>query len=378
MRYKTILFITALIILLLTTKVNANDFEKEISSSINGEIAYFYNSLPKNVQEFLPDDFINGNLNLLSSESISEKKFIELAVSYISLGIKDVLKSFSSVLVLLIITAIFNTINSSLNSSGLNYAFSICSALCISLTVIQICNTLCTNTSKYINILCNVMNGFIPLMISLLMMNGNFSSAVMVNGSFILFICLVEGFLIAFMMPLVKMCLAFGVIKAIGSRLDFSGISKTVKTVFTSVTIFLMSVFMFVMSFKSSLAQSADTLSLKTARFAISSFVPIVGSSINDTLRTVSFSLSMLKKSCGMIAIALVAVLMLPILINLLLNKFSFSLLASISKLTNGNCESSILDEADSVCGFLLTIVACTCVLFIFALTIFIKCGGNS
>jgi len=66
---------------------------------------------------------------------------------------------------------------------------------------------------------------------------------------------------------------------------------------------------------------------------------------------------------------------MLPIIINLFLNKLSFNLLSSLSRLMGCNNENSILEEADSVCGFLLTLVSCTCVLFIFSLTIFLKTG---
>jgi len=64
---------------------------------------------------------------------------------------------------------------------------------------------------------------------------------------------------------------------------------------------------------------------------------------------------------------------MLPIIINLFLNKVSFSILATMSKAIGGQREAAILEEADSVCGFVLTLVCCSCVLFIFALTIFIK-----
>ena len=66
---------------------------------------------------------------------------------------------------------------------------------------------------------------------------------------------------------------------------------------------------MFVFSYKSILAQGQDSLSLKTARFAISSFVPIVGSSINEALRAVTSSISILKSSSGIAAIIVIALL---------------------------------------------------------------------
>ena len=347
----------------------------DIASSISGELSGFKDALPNHVLEYLPKDIFEGNYDSLINGDIDESSLLELSVSYLLAGIDKVLKSFGAILSLIIIISIFNSLSSC--TAGVNNILSLCSTLCISVAVFTVCQQITVMTCEYLNILCGVMKSFIPIIIALLTMSGNISSAAIINGSILLIINLVEGFLIVFMLPLIKMCLSFACIKGAGQGLDFSGISKTVKNTFSSVTVFVMSILMFVLSFRSTLSQSADSLSIKTARFAISSFVPLVGSSVNETLRTVNSSLDLIKKSSGIIGIISLAVLMLPIIINLFLNKLSFSILSSLAKLINVNNESSILDEADSVCGFLLTIVSCTCVLFIFALTIFIKTGVN-
>lgn len=370
-----ILFLILILSLLLSTTINAEEVSDEIINSISDDFNTFKDSLPEYAKDFFPNELFEGDFTALLNGSIDEKSFLDLTLSYLSSGINTVLKGFASVLALIIIISIFNTLSTSLSETNVNSTFSVCSTLCIAITVFNVCNTLASNASSYMKLLCNVMNSFIPIMISLLTMSGNMSSAVVINSSVILFIGVVEGFLLAFMLPLIKMCLAFGCVKSFGSYCDVGGISKTVKTTFTSVTVFVMSLFMFVLSYKSTLSQSADSISLKTARFAISSFVPLVGASVNDALKTVSASLSLIKKSCGIIAIIAIAVIMLPIIINLLLNKLSFNLLSSLSKLLNCNNESAVLEEADSVCGFLLTLVCCTCILFIFSLTIFLKSG---
>lgn len=369
-------FFIVVSIFLLCVSVNAEAVSESITSSISGELSGFKDALPDYVLEYLPQDSLDGNYESLINGDINENSLLELTVSYLLSGIDSVLKNFGAILALLIIISIFNALTSSCNALSGN-ALSLCSTLCVSIAVFSICQRITILTSEYLNILCGVMKAFIPIIISLLSMSGNISSAAVINGTMLLIINLVEGFLIAFMLPLIKMCLSFACIKSVGQGLDFGGISKTVKNTFSSVTVFVMSIFMFVLSFRSTLSQSADSVSIKTARFAISSFVPLVGSSVNDTLRTVSSSLDLIKKTSGIIGIISLAVLMLPIIINLFLNKLSFNILSSLAKLINVNNESAILEEADSVCGFLLTIVSCTCVLFIFALTIFIKTGVN-
>jgi stage III sporulation protein AE len=191
-----------------------------------------------------------------------------------------------------------------------------------------------------------------------------------------LLISITDALLITCMLPLVKICMAFSCVRSVGGS-DVGGISKLIRTTFTSVTIFTMSIFMFIFSMKNVISQSADSLTIKTARFAISSFVPIVGASINDALRTVSSSLSLIKSSCGVLAILIIALIMLPIIIYLFLNKISFGILAGISRILKCDKQGEILDEASSICTYILTIVCCTCILFIFAMTIFIKTSSE-
>ncbi|MBO5021278.1 MAG: hypothetical protein J6D52_11495 [Clostridia bacterium] len=329
-------------------------------------------SLPDEVLEFLPEDAFNGDFAGLIDD-LNEGSFLDFIKSYLLSGLDRVLKSFASVLALIVILSVFGAMRSSVIDSGIANTFSICSALCVTLTVFNICTSLAESTVKYMEILCNVMTSFSPIMASMMVMSGNITGAAITSGSMLLFISVIEGIMTVCMLPLVKLCISFTCVKALGTSCDFSGISKSIKTTFTSLTVFLMSVFMFVFSYKSILSQGADSLSLKTARFAISSFAPIVGSSINDALRTVSTSISFIKSSCGVLAVISIALIMLPVIINLFLNKVSFNILASVARLVGGGSEAGILDEADSICGFLLTLVSITCVLFIFAITIFIK-----
>lgn len=371
------IFLLSLLVIVFAIKAKATDISDEISSSINNEFNEFKDSLPNNVKDFLPNEVLNGDFSTLTNGEIDEGSLLSLALDYLISELDTVIKSFASILALLLIIGAFNSLAQSFSSSTLINTFSICSVLSVAITVFNICQVLVTRAVSYVKTLCSVMNAFIPIMITLLIMSGNTSSAVVSNTSMVLFINIIESFLIVSMLPLIKMCLSFSCVKSLSNGRDLTRISKTAKNTFTSVTVFVMSVFMFVLSYKSTLSQSTDSLSQKAVKFAISSFVPLVGSSVNDAMRTVSSSLSYIKNSCGIIAIIAIAVIMLPIIVNLFLNKLSFNILASVAQLVNADKESLILDEADSCCGFLLTIVACTCVLFIFSLTIFIKTEVN-
>ena len=371
--------ITIVLFIFLISPVSyADDVENSIYSSIENEMNNFKENLPDYVIDYFPNEFFNSDLSSYDFDSVlQEKSFWSYILDYLFADIGSITKAFSSILALLIISSVFSLISNSLKNDSIKKVFSICSTLCIALTVFNLCIGITSFVSSYLKAMCRVVNAFLPLMSILSIMNGNIASAAVTATSMSLFIAIIESFLVVSLLPLVKICLSFSCIKPLGGA-NFQGVSKTIKTTFTSVIIFTMSIFMFIFSLKNIISQGTDTLSIKTARFAISSFVPIVGASINDALRTVSSSLSIIKNTCGVITIVSIALIVIPVIINLLLNKLSFGLLNSITKAIGLTSEGEIFEEANSICTLLLTLVACSFVLFLFGLTIFVMSVGAS
>ena len=370
---KKIIFIFILLLLFaIPLSTSATEVSEELKCEIEDELSDFYSTLPPYVLEYLPNDAVNGNFSLQGSEMLNEKKIFDYVLNYLFFGLESTLKTFASVLILIIIASVFHMMSASLENASIRLTFSFCASCVLGLSVFSVISSIGGYVTTYLTALCESMNAFVPIMTSIEIMSGKISSAMMLNTSMMLFISIINTSLINFMLPLIKLCMMFGCIKSMGGY-EFGGISKAVRTAFTSVTVFIMSIFTFIFSLKNVLAQGADTVSLKTARFAISSFVPLVGSSINEALRTVSSSIGIIKRSCGVSGILIVFLIVLPIIIYLILNKISFGLLSSISKsLLNGK-ESCILEEADSLCTYLLTLVSCSSVLFIIFITVFLK-----
>lgn len=367
---KLIIFITVLCIFIVPCF--ANDINNQLMNEINAELQDFKSSLPQEIIEFLPKEIWNGDFSQLAS-SITEASFVNLVIDYIFLGFGGALNSFASILIIIIISSIFNSICNTFTNTDLKNVFTMSSSLCVAIAIFNFCTNISGNVGNYITALCKIMESFAPLMATLYIMTGNISSATIANASFVLFISIIEQFLIVFMLPIVNICICFSIMKCFGNQFDFSGISKTLKNTFTGVVVFIMSIFMFILSCKNVLSQSADNITIKTAKFAISSFIPVVGSTVNDALRTITASISLIKSSCGIVAIIVIILLMLPVIISLLLHRLFFNISASIAKALGCTSECSVIEEASSISGFLLALIICTCILFIFSLTLLIK-----
>ena len=362
-----------LIIFIFTPKIYASDTEDEILSSVRDELSEFNASLPEYVKDILPKELFNGDFSSLSSGEINHMTFIDSAVNSLLAGLPSALNSVSLILITVIISSVFHTMSSRLESAALKDSYALCSSLCISLSVFSLVGGLCKSTLSYMRTLCTAMNGFAPIMAVMHIMSGRLTTAALGNGSMMMFIALVENILISLLVPIVNICLAISMVRAISGDNDIGGIGRLIKNTFVTLTVFTMMIFSFVFSFQNTLTQSADSLSMKTAKFALGSFIPIVGGSVSEALSTVTASVQLIKSSVGIIGLISVLLLTIPIIVSVYVHKLLLDITASLAGIIGCEREKGIIADASGICGFMLALSSVTAVFFIFSVTIFIK-----
>ncbi len=374
---KKIVFILIFALIFTVCTYAEENVQEQISDSISDEMSDFQNSLPDYVTDFLPEDLFEGDFSSLTSGEINQSTFIDYAINYLLFSLPSVIKSFSTLLILVLLISIFNLLKTSFSSEGLKSAFSACASLSLCVTVFSIISSVIDICVDYISVLCNTMNTFAPVMSAMYIMTGSISSAALSNASMMLFLSIVENFIVIALIPIIKICLCFSVVSSVSGGIDLSEGSKMIKSTFSGICVFIVSIFSFVMSYQGVLAQSADSLTMRTARFAVGNFIPIVGGFVGESLKTISSSLSLVKNSCGVIAIIVIALITLPVIISLLLYKLSFGIISSATRVLGIRNEAKCCDEAGTLCSFMLAILCLTCIVFLFALTIFIKSSGG-
>ena len=263
-----------ILILLFTTSVYAEDNVDKITEGIENEMKDFEESLPDYIKDILPDELFKGDFSSLTNGEISTYTFFESIISFILADLPKILSTMSILLVIVIISSVFNTMALGINSEALKNTYSLCSTLCISVSVFGTVSSMLSSAVSYMKILCEIMNSFAPVLAVMHIMSGNISSAALGNATMLAFIALIENILLRILMPVVSVCLCFSLVKAISGNIEISGISKFIRGTFVTLTVFTMMIFSFVFSFQSTLTQSADSLSIKTAKFAIGNLYP--------------------------------------------------------------------------------------------------------
>ncbi|MBQ9777533.1 MAG: hypothetical protein IJW22_01285, partial [Clostridia bacterium] len=170
--------------------------------------------------------------------------------------------------------------------------------------------------------------------------------------------------------------IAFALLDVLAGNLSLRSLGGLIKRTYTLGLSFLMLLLCGVLGLQSTLAKASDSLALRTARFAAGSFLPVVGGSVGEALRTVAGSVEYLRGVVGAAGLAVLFFAFLPTFLSVLLTRVTFLLSGALAKLFGCEGESVLLGELGSVWGYFLAVTGSLFVMMTFSLTLFARCAA--
>ena len=176
-------------------------------------------------------------------------------------------------------------------------------------------------------------------------------------------------------LPLMGGYLSISISTGVSPLLENSGIAEGIKKVSSWFMTLISTLFIGVLSIQTVVNSAADGLTLKTAKFILGTSVPIVGGALSEAVSTDSASMGLLKSSIGIYGVVALAVILLPIILEIIIWR-AVLLLASMASSTFCLPKiSGILKAVDSMMALLLGIVLFVGGLFIISLTVVVTAG---
>lgn len=373
----TVSFVTVVLLLFMT---EPNIFAAESETIPFGdEYKEMLDSIPDDIAELLPEKLFSENTDDIvdgAREATSFSYIMNTVLEYLGLELKSAVKLLATLIGILLLAAVLNTVKTSFSSSSVSEAFSVCTTSAVFLTAIVSQFKIISSVSEFFSRISVLVNSMIPLMGALYAMGGNITGAVVGHSSLMIFMTLVENLCAGTALPVAGICISFSAVGALAPGLGIGGLSAFFRKTYTTALSFTMTVFTTVMAAQSLLASKADNLAGKAAKFAIGNMVPLVGSAIAGTLGTVATSVEYIRAGVGVIGVVVIILLLLPTLLTLLVTKYAFSLASGAADILGCGTEGRLISELSGINGFLMA-SACICsVTLIFILTVFAKCSA--
>ena len=375
---KKLVFVAAVLsaaLILALPLLAAEPEEAQIYSADDFDAGSIIDALPEEVREYLPDD---GDIfdpdRALDGYSVGY--FARVCSKLIGAALDPALKTLSVMLGLVIVSSAIGALKGAVKSDSLTAVFDFASGLCIMLALFNTISGLFSNAVIYLNSLSSLVSAMLPVMTAINIAGGNISAAAVSSNAMMLGLTFVELLAAKGLFPVLQLCFGISIASGIGGGLKLEGITKLVRGAFSWILGLIAAVISAVMSFQNSIAASADSLAMRGIKFAASGAIPVVGGIAGDAVRTVAGSLTLIKSTVGWIGVVLIALLTLPVIIDVLLTRLGVVIAETAAGVIGLEREKTLLGEMSGLLGFLAAVCVIAALMFVYALTLFARCGA--
>lgn len=332
----------------------------------------FIEGIDDSVADKLPEGIFSDSLDEIgeAAREISDPvTILSLLLDTLGEGIAAVAPTVAAVLGCVLIAALTNAFSSSLGA--LSEAVGICTRLCTFCMISSVATARVGVFKDYLDGLFAAVSSFIPLCAATYAMGGNLSSATASSVSLGAVLTVCEFICTKTAIPVFAICLCLVLISVFDGFGVGGTLSSLIRKWYMRVLSFVMMLLTSALGAQSFITSKADNMAMRSAKFAVSSFVPVSGGSVSSTLGTLAASVELLRGSIGTVGIVIIALMLLPVIVELALLRLAFSIGGFCASMLGCTGEAKLLSELDSLYGYLEGIAVLAAVVFVISFGIF-------
>lgn len=355
-----------------TMSIINGQLEANDSTAISESIKKYYNDdAEKLFPQFDPEKIIAGAAK--GNFDLSIKGILDRVVKYLLEEVFLNVDILFKIVVLAIICAVLKNLqNSFLGESVGELAFFVCYIVIVSVLMVSFSSAM-KMCMSIIDSMVTFMHAIIPLLITLLVSAGNFTSAGVFQPILIMLVEVGATVIKNFFIPLIFLVTVLNIVNNISDKVQLTKLSGFIKQICTWGLGLILTVFIGIVSIQGSMGAVVDGVTSKTAKYALGTFVPVVGKYLADAADTVVGCTLIIKNASGLITMIGIIIIclapLLKILAVIILYKLACAFVEPISDKKITNC---LNDMAGSL-TYVLGVTAAVAVMFLIVITVVIS-----
>lgn len=385
---KKIFFLLLLILMIFPNNVQATEEDMNSNSLVENSISTdeiiesqqemldidsFIEEADKYTENVYEDLDMNQIFSSALSGNIENSGIIKSILNLIGGEILDAIKILASILVIIVIHSILKNISEGLENKGIAqityYVQYILIVTLIMTNFVQILDII----KESIQNLVNFINLLVPILITLMITTGHVVSANLMQAILLFVITFIGNLVTNVIIPIVLISTSLGIVSKISDKVQIDKLSKFFKSSVVWVLGVVLTIFVGLTSVEGSLSGNVDAVTAKTAKAAVSSFIPVVGKILGDAVDTVIGCSTILKNATGIVGIIIIiGIVILPIIKLAILMGIYYLGAALCQPIADGKVVS-LLDQMGDTFKTFLAILCSISVMLIIGITIVIK-----
>ena len=359
-----------------TIEVSQTEILSSQKEAVN--ISKFVDEAQKYTKDVYEDIDFNQLLNSALQGNIDNKLLYKSIFNVLGKETISSIKTIASIMIVIIIHSILKSISEGLENKGVaQVSYYVQYILIVTLIMTNFADII-TMLKETITNLVAFSNTLIPILITLILTTGSIGTANMLQPILLFIITFIGNFILNVAIPVLLASTALGIVSKISSYVQLERLSKFFKSSIIWALGVVLTLFVSIVSIEGSLSSSVDGVTAKTAKAAVSSFIPVVGKILGDAVDTVIGCASILKNAVGIVGIIIIiGICILPI-IKLVLLMITYYIGSAICEPIADEKIVKLLSQIGDTFKIMLGIMCSLSVMLIIGTTLVMKISNSS
>lgn len=376
---KKLITIFAILICIFGTSISIADTEDEVINSQmdSFNISSFIDEANKYSNNILKDIDIHELLNNAIKGEVDTNQLLKNIFPLLGTEIKEALKVMGSILIIVLIHSVLKSISDNLNNKSVAQITYYVQYILIATVIMTNFSSIITLSKEAVGNMISFIQLLFPLLMTLMLASGSVVSVNLVQPIILFIINLISNIFQSIIIPIILVGTALAIVSKISDRIQIDKLSKFLKSSSVWVIGILLTIFVGVLSIEGTLGSSVDGITAKTAKAAVSSFIPVVGKVLGDAVDTVIGCSAILKNAIGIVGvIVVIAICITPILKLAIITIIYHLTVALCEPIADSKIVSLITQMADTF-KILLAILCSISVMLIIGITLVINISNT-
>ena len=336
------------------------------------------------IEEVLEDnhalrDFSFRNIiaKIIRGEKIFEKdKLKDLIVDTFFSEIRLNLNFLAKILAIAFISGIITNLQGTFENSSVSQIANYVTYMVLAILIIASFYQLMEVVKVTINHMVRFMEIIMPILLTFLVIAGGPNTKILFHPMIIGAVNVIGVLVVNIIIPLIYFSFIVSILANLSDRAELKKISELGRQIITFIITAAFTIFIGIITIYG-LSTKMDGISIRTAKFAVDNFVPIVGGFLSDAVETVIGSSAILKNGIGIIGLIILVIITILPLIKISILLLIYKVIgAVIEPIVSSNISNFFTDISKTLLLILISLVSVS-IMFFITITIVVDTGNS-
>ncbi|MCF6460089.1 stage III sporulation protein AE [Clostridium sp. Cult3] len=358
----------------------ADRFIREQLNNLNiSELELVLEDIVKSTGEYYPRIDVRDNvLSIIKGKNPLDIKVIITSISKIFFSeIVDNIVLVSQILIIIIACSILTNLQSSFEQDTVGQLAHYACYIILAMLMINSFILSLDLGKKTVAQMVNFMQIILPILLTLLTAASGVNTKLLFHPMIIGTINIIGSMIKELIFPLILFSFIIGIISNISQKIQFSKLSELIRQVIIVLVSLSLTIFIGIITIYG-IGTKVDGITIRTAKYAVDNFIPIIGKFLSDAVETVIGCSVILKNGIGTIGlIALFLVCIIPA-IKIMVLMFIYKLVAALIQPIASENIINLFTEVGKALLLVLIGILSVAIMFFITITIIVEAGNTA